>query len=183
VIGAIDRGLLEGAGRARLDIVDENSKPPHSRACWSCKQNIAPGYQFLLGVALSGVKGKTNPSSRSTILGAKSSMASTYARIASTFNLTRAPAVANRNRVHRLEELLRQEARRRAKEGGPLRVPNVGCGPATEVERFVTQGREAGGSHLTLVDFNEETLAEFDSVVSIGAIASSTKVSEEKENT
>jgi extracellular factor (EF) 3-hydroxypalmitic acid methyl ester biosynthesis protein len=93
------------------------------------------------------------------ILGAKRSITSTYARVVSTFNLTRAPAVAHRNRVHRLEELLRQEARRRAQEGGPLRVLNVGCGPATEVERFVTQGREAGGSHLTLVDFNDETLA------------------------
>jgi extracellular factor (EF) 3-hydroxypalmitic acid methyl ester biosynthesis protein len=93
------------------------------------------------------------------ILEAKSSMASTYARVVSTFNLTRAPAVAHRNRVDRLEDLLRQEARRRAQEGGRLRVLNVGCGPAIEVERFVSQGREAAGSHLTLVDFNEETLA------------------------
>jgi extracellular factor (EF) 3-hydroxypalmitic acid methyl ester biosynthesis protein len=93
------------------------------------------------------------------ILEAKSSMASTYARVVSTFHLTRTPAVAHRNRVDRLENRLRQEARRRAQEGGPLRVLNVGCGPATEVERFVSQGMEARGSQLTLVDFNEETLA------------------------
>lgn len=93
------------------------------------------------------------------ILEAKEVMTSTYARVVSSFNLTRAPAIAHRNRVQRLEDLLRQEARRRSQAGGPLRVLNVGCGPATEVERFLLHGTEAAGSHLTLVDFNEETLA------------------------
>jgi extracellular factor (EF) 3-hydroxypalmitic acid methyl ester biosynthesis protein len=93
------------------------------------------------------------------LLAPRSSTESTYARVVSTFNLTRAPAVAHRNRVDRLVDLLRQEARRRAENGGALRVLNVGCGPAAEVERFLSQGGEAGGAHLTLVDFNEETLA------------------------
>jgi extracellular factor (EF) 3-hydroxypalmitic acid methyl ester biosynthesis protein len=92
------------------------------------------------------------------ILGGEPSRVSTYARVVSYFNLTRAPAVAHRNRVVHLEQLLRQEARRKKSRGERLRVLNVGCGPATEVERFLATGAEAEGALLTLVDFNEETL-------------------------
>ena len=93
------------------------------------------------------------------ILGGAGAVTSTYARVVSAFCLSRAPAVAHRNRVERLELLLRQEARRLSGTGARLRVLNVGCGPATEVERFLAHGAEAHGARLTLVDFNEETLA------------------------
>jgi extracellular factor (EF) 3-hydroxypalmitic acid methyl ester biosynthesis protein len=82
----------------------------------------------------------------------------TYARVVSEFNLTRAPAAAHRNRIRMLETLLGQEARRRASRGENLRVLNLGCGPAAEVERFVENDPASEGSEFTLVDFSDETL-------------------------
>jgi extracellular factor (EF) 3-hydroxypalmitic acid methyl ester biosynthesis protein len=93
------------------------------------------------------------------MLEAKEVTTTAYASVVSAFHLTRPPAVAHRNRVQRLEELLSREARRRAEAGGRLRVLNVGCGPALEIERFIASGSDAAGVSLTLVDFNEETLA------------------------
>jgi extracellular factor (EF) 3-hydroxypalmitic acid methyl ester biosynthesis protein len=92
------------------------------------------------------------------ILGGPDHYSSTYARIVSTFNLTRGPAVAHRNRIRRLEELLREEARSKAAQGKRLRVLNIGCGPAVEVERFVAHEEASSGCEIMLVDFNEETL-------------------------
>jgi extracellular factor (EF) 3-hydroxypalmitic acid methyl ester biosynthesis protein len=92
------------------------------------------------------------------MLEAKALTTTTYARVVSAFHLTRPPAIAHRNRVHRLEDLLRQEARRRADSGERLSVLNIGCGPAREIERLLAAGSEAQGVTLTLVDFNEETL-------------------------
>ena len=92
------------------------------------------------------------------ILGAGDPCGSTYAQIINRFNLTSAPAVAHRNRVQLLEEYLGQEARRKKAAGQPLRVLNVGCGPAAEVERFVANNTDSNGAEFLLVDFNEETL-------------------------
>ena len=92
------------------------------------------------------------------ILRALGQCTTTYARVVSEFNLTRAPAVAHRNRIRMLEAQLGEEARRRALAGGKLRVLNLGCGPAAEVERFVQNDAAAEGVELTLVDFSSETL-------------------------
>jgi extracellular factor (EF) 3-hydroxypalmitic acid methyl ester biosynthesis protein len=81
-----------------------------------------------------------------------------YARIVSSFNLSSAPAVAHRNRIHVLRNVLRREARRRSALGKPLRVLNVGCGPAVEIQRFLSKDEVSESCQLTLVDFNEETL-------------------------
>lgn len=92
------------------------------------------------------------------ILGPQPELTTTYARAVSTFHLTRAPAAAHRNRVEMLEELLTEEARRKTARGERLRVLNLGCGPAVEVQRFVGKTPEASLCDFTLVDFNDETL-------------------------
>ncbi|HMJ11164.1 MAG TPA: class I SAM-dependent methyltransferase [Polyangiaceae bacterium] len=92
------------------------------------------------------------------ILGAGDRCASTYAQIINRFNLSSAPAVAHRNRVQLLEDYLGQEARRKHQRGEPLRVLNIGCGPAVEVERFVANNPDCRDAEFLLVDFNEETL-------------------------
>ena len=92
------------------------------------------------------------------ILGPAPELTTTYARAVSTFHLTRAPAAAHRNRVTMLEELLAEEAHRKAERGERLRVLNLGCGPAVEVERFIRHTSDSAICDLTLVDFNEETL-------------------------
>jgi extracellular factor (EF) 3-hydroxypalmitic acid methyl ester biosynthesis protein len=92
------------------------------------------------------------------ILKALGQCTTTYARVVSEFNLSRAPAVAHRNRIQILERLLSAEVRRKSAAGGRLRVLNVGCGPATEVERFILNDEASTDCELTLVDFSEETL-------------------------
>jgi extracellular factor (EF) 3-hydroxypalmitic acid methyl ester biosynthesis protein len=103
----------------------------------------------------------------------------TYARVVNASVLRRDNAEGHRNRIDRLVEILQAEARRSARaaevgtggdkgpggDGGgaglggrPLRVLNVGCGPAQEVQRFVRDDALAGRCELHLLDFNTETL-------------------------
>jgi extracellular factor (EF) 3-hydroxypalmitic acid methyl ester biosynthesis protein len=93
------------------------------------------------------------------ILGKTEASLNAYARVISGFNLRSAPAAAHRNRIRILRNVLRREARRRAGEGHRLRVLNIGCGPAGELVRFLEQDDVSDTCDLTLVDFNEETLA------------------------
>ncbi len=82
----------------------------------------------------------------------------TYARVLNSFNLSQPTAEAHRNRIAILRERLRHEAARAAGLGRPLRVLNVGCGPAAEVERFIREDEESSRCEITLIDFNRETL-------------------------
>jgi extracellular factor (EF) 3-hydroxypalmitic acid methyl ester biosynthesis protein len=83
---------------------------------------------------------------------------STYARVLNAFNLGAGPSAAHRNRIQLLEQLLTQEARRVRATGRPLRVLDVGCGPASELERFIAGSELSQHCVVTLIDFNEETL-------------------------
>ena len=42
--------------------------------------------------------------------------------------------------------------------GKPLRIFNLGCGPAREIQQFLSENAICNHTHLTLVDFNEETV-------------------------
>ena len=86
---------------------------------------------------------------------------STYARIINAIIINSGGAEGHRNRVDRLEMHLREESRRiTSTENRPLRVLNIGCGPAIEVQRFIRNGGPAVDQvQLDLMDFNEETLA------------------------
>jgi extracellular factor (EF) 3-hydroxypalmitic acid methyl ester biosynthesis protein len=82
----------------------------------------------------------------------------TYARIINTAHLSVGPAAAHRNRIDILVEHLLEEARKAKKEARPLRVLNVGCGPAVEIERFVRSSELSDNCQFELMDFNEPTL-------------------------
>ncbi len=82
----------------------------------------------------------------------------TYARVLNSFNLRQPTAEAHRNRIAILRDRLREEAARAQGRGQPLRVLNVGCGPAAEVERFIREDDESSRCEITLIDFNRETL-------------------------
>jgi extracellular factor (EF) 3-hydroxypalmitic acid methyl ester biosynthesis protein len=83
---------------------------------------------------------------------------SLYAKLVNSFTLSMAPAEAHRNRIDLLVEWLTAEAERGAAEKRPLRILNVGCGPAAEVERLIRGGAPIDHCEFQLVDFNEETL-------------------------
>ena len=57
------------------------------------------------------------------------------------------------------QKKLREETVRLVGRGRPLRVFNLGCGPAHEVKLFLREEALADRVDFTLVDFNEETLA------------------------
>lgn len=83
---------------------------------------------------------------------------SLFAKSVNLWFLTQAPAVAHRNRIQFLTKLLAEETRRRASRGQPMRIFDLGCGPAREVQQFLSQDAISDHANFTLLDFNDETL-------------------------
>jgi extracellular factor (EF) 3-hydroxypalmitic acid methyl ester biosynthesis protein len=93
------------------------------------------------------------------ILGDPFAGANTYAKIVNSSYLRAGTALAHRNRISMLTAHLKAEAQRVAREEGrPLRVLNVGCGPAREVQDFVRDDPLSEQCSFDLLDFNEETV-------------------------
>lgn len=83
---------------------------------------------------------------------------SAYAAILHLFVLSADTGNGHRNRIDLLTDHLESEAARVAPLGRPVRVLNLGCGPADEVVRFIRRSELAERCEFTLVDFNQETL-------------------------
>lgn len=83
---------------------------------------------------------------------------SLFAKSVNLWFLTQAPAAAHRNRIQFLAKLLGEETRRRASRGQPMRIFDLGCGPAREVQQFLSQDAISDHANFTLLDFNDETL-------------------------
>jgi extracellular factor (EF) 3-hydroxypalmitic acid methyl ester biosynthesis protein len=81
----------------------------------------------------------------------------TYAQILHTFYVHATVCEAHRNRIAVLTERL-EESARAAGEGEPVRVLNVGCGPAHEILRFIDTSSEGARFRMELMDFSAETL-------------------------
>jgi extracellular factor (EF) 3-hydroxypalmitic acid methyl ester biosynthesis protein len=84
---------------------------------------------------------------------------SIFAKILNTFFLNTPPVVAHRNRIDHLTQTLDFETQRAARRGRRARVFNLGCGPAVEVQRFLTHSPLNQNIEFTLLDFNDETVA------------------------
>jgi extracellular factor (EF) 3-hydroxypalmitic acid methyl ester biosynthesis protein len=83
---------------------------------------------------------------------------SLFAKSINLWFLTQAPAAAHRNRIHYLTKLLAEETRRRWSRGQPMRIFDLGCGPAGEVQQFLSRDAVSDHAIFTLLDFNDETL-------------------------
>jgi extracellular factor (EF) 3-hydroxypalmitic acid methyl ester biosynthesis protein len=84
--------------------------------------------------------------------------ASLFAKAFNVCALSRPPIVAHRNRLTYLADKLLQETVRAAAASRPLKILNVGCGPAHEVRKFLADHPCSSRAEFTLVDFNAETL-------------------------
>ncbi len=84
--------------------------------------------------------------------------ANTYAKVVNAFPLRVDTAQAHRNRIDFLLRYLEDESQRVAALGSTIKVLNVGCGPAAEVQRFIAKGELANRTNIELLDFNDETL-------------------------
>lgn len=82
-----------------------------------------------------------------------------YARIVDTYHINAAAPLAHRNRIVMLKQRLVEEAERVVEEEERLfTVLNVGCGPASEVRRFIREESLSAQTSFKLMDFNSETL-------------------------
>jgi len=84
---------------------------------------------------------------------------SLFAKMVNIHFLNFAPAVAHRNRIDYLVQTLENEVERHAKRCKKVRILNLGCGPAGEVQRFLRDSNQCEEAEFTLLDFNDETLA------------------------
>lgn len=84
--------------------------------------------------------------------------ASLYAMLINHWLLQQAPSAGHRNRLQRLEDVLVQESARCLARGRGMRALNLACGPAIEVQRFVSRHRASEQTSFCLLDFNDETI-------------------------
>ncbi len=83
---------------------------------------------------------------------------SLFARVINTWFLRQPPAEAHRNRIDYLAKTLEEETMRVCRLRRRMRVFNMACGPAQEVQRFLRESPFSSHVELTMLDFNEETL-------------------------
>jgi extracellular factor (EF) 3-hydroxypalmitic acid methyl ester biosynthesis protein len=93
------------------------------------------------------------------ILGDPRQGPSTYFQLVNFMFLQAGVARAHRNRIDILQDYLDQVAQRSLSEGRAMRVLNVGCGPAVEIQNWLRVSPHAQQVEFVLVDFSEETLA------------------------
>jgi extracellular factor (EF) 3-hydroxypalmitic acid methyl ester biosynthesis protein len=84
--------------------------------------------------------------------------ATLFAKAFNVCALSRPPIVAHRNRLRCLTDKLLQETVRNLSRDQPLRVLNLGCGPAHEVQMFLRDHHCSDRAEFTLIDFDSETL-------------------------
>ncbi len=85
--------------------------------------------------------------------------ASLFAKVVNLWFLSQWPAKAHRNRIVYLKERLAEESLRALRRGKPMRVLNLGCGPAREIQEFLMEQDSCDVAQFSLLDFNEETIA------------------------
>lgn len=81
-----------------------------------------------------------------------------FAKMLNMFFLNTPPVIGHRNRIVYLRKQLVAEAERAAAKGRKLRVFNLGCGPAREIQEFLIHDEISSQTEFTLLDFNDETL-------------------------
>jgi extracellular factor (EF) 3-hydroxypalmitic acid methyl ester biosynthesis protein len=84
---------------------------------------------------------------------------SVFGKLLNMFILSQVPAVAHRNRVAYLTRKLIEESLRATQHSRKLAVLNLGCGPAMEVQAFLSQSELCERADFELLDFDDETLA------------------------
>ncbi|HLH57461.1 MAG TPA: class I SAM-dependent methyltransferase [Verrucomicrobiae bacterium] len=84
---------------------------------------------------------------------------SLFAKLLNVFILSQVPAVAHRNRVSYMTKVLVQETSRLRSLGRSIKILNLGCGPAREIQDFLVQYDLSNHAEFELLDFDQETLA------------------------
>ena len=83
---------------------------------------------------------------------------SMFAKLVNYAFLEMPPVVAHRNRIKYLHNAIRATTTSKSLNKKRARILNLGCGPAQEIQRFITEDTESNEADFTLLDFNMETL-------------------------
>ncbi len=81
-----------------------------------------------------------------------------FAKLLNAYALQLPPVVAHRNRIEYLQKKLTDESLQKLTGGGGLRIFNLGCGPAREVQQFLADSSLSNQTSFVLADFEEKTL-------------------------
>lgn len=84
---------------------------------------------------------------------------SLFAKVVNFWFVRQAPAEAHRNRIDYLYQHIGLTALRVIHEKRAAQVISIGCGPAQEIQRYLAEHRLNECVVVSLLDFNEETLA------------------------
>lgn len=82
----------------------------------------------------------------------------TYAKFVDDWLLSGGPPEAHRNRIVMLEKSLAEIAENAKSRNKQIRILNIGCGPAQELQKFLANENVGKRLALDLLDFNPETL-------------------------
>jgi extracellular factor (EF) 3-hydroxypalmitic acid methyl ester biosynthesis protein len=82
--------------------------------------------------------------------------ASLFAKSINCAFLKTPPVEAHRNRIDYLQRVLSKTVEQ--KTGERVKILNLGCGPAHEIQKFLRESPLSDQCDFTLIDFNEETL-------------------------
>jgi extracellular factor (EF) 3-hydroxypalmitic acid methyl ester biosynthesis protein len=83
---------------------------------------------------------------------------SLYAKLLHYWFVNQFPAISVRNRVAHMNRIIIQEAARVVRHGRTIRILNVGCGPAQEIQTFLAEQVLADSADFTVLDFDDEAL-------------------------
>lgn len=83
---------------------------------------------------------------------------SLFAKMLNYHLLNQTTCEAHRNRIKHLSQKISGETQRIAQGGRTAQILNMGCGPAREVQDFLSQNDFSEKAEFTLLDFNDETL-------------------------
>ncbi len=83
---------------------------------------------------------------------------SLYSKLIHLLLVRQWPAESVRNRVSHLKNSILDETARVTRSGRRARILNLGCGPACEIQEFVSEQVLSNEADFVLIDFNEETL-------------------------
>jgi extracellular factor (EF) 3-hydroxypalmitic acid methyl ester biosynthesis protein len=84
---------------------------------------------------------------------------SLFAKMVNYWFISAPPCEAHRNRIKYLVGKLGDETQRVVREKRIARILDMACGPAQEVQNFLTQNDLCDYAQFELLDFNDETLA------------------------
>ena len=82
----------------------------------------------------------------------------TYAKFVNFYHLMQAGSVAHRNRIDILVDYLKKMGEKASFEKRKFNILTIGCGPALEVQRFISSSSLSENCSITLLDFSQETL-------------------------